>query len=231
MSESCFTKPKAEIPMIRDTSRWRFAFPQVRLLVLGALLSLGLGCGGNEKNSAPEELPVRPKASGIATPPLKVGDLLPPLQAEGWLNGAPPAPNAQGVRLMVVDVWGVWCPYCSLSAPGLGRVYQKYSGQGVGFVSITNMEREVVEGYVRQHSVPWSNGYGATVQMISALGAGSGMVGPADYEVAPTLYLVGPDGRIRWVDGRGRARHQDPREWEKAVDAAVAEQLNSPEKP
>ena len=218
---------RAELPATRGVPGWRFRFPRARRLALGVLAAfLALGCG-TENRPGPEKDENRRRASGVATPALKVGDPLPPLRAEGWVNGPPPAPNSPGVRLLVVDAWGEWCPLCEMSTAGLLRVYQKYSGQGVAFVSLTSAAEDTVEIYVRRHSVPWPNGYGVTAETAAALGAGSGLPGPIDYEVAPTLYLVGPDGRIRWVDGRGRARHQDPREWENAVDAAIAETLAS----
>jgi thiol-disulfide isomerase/thioredoxin len=180
----------------------------------------------------PAEVDPARRAQGAArpaTPPLKPGDPLPPLEAAGWLNGPPPAPGSPGVRLLVVDVWGIWCPNCALSAPGLERVYEKYSPQGVAFVSITNSEQAVVEGYVKRHAVPWPSGYGASSGTIAALGAASGMPGPVEYELAPTLYLVGPDGRVRWADGRGRFRHVEPQAWERDLDAAIAAALAAPE--
>jgi thiol-disulfide isomerase/thioredoxin len=156
---------------------------------------------------------------------------MPALQAEGWVNGAPPAPGAPGVRLLVVDAWAIWCPYCDGCAPGLVRLYEKYSAQGVAFASITNHEREVVENFVRRFAIRWPHGFGTTTDHVVALGVGSGMPGPIEYEIAPTLYLVGADGRVRWIDGRGRQRHQEPKEWEQAVSAAIAEALGEPAKP
>jgi len=93
-------------------------------------------------------------------------------------------------------------------------------------VSLTNHSQLMVENFVRKHSIPWANGYEATAGTILRLGAGSGMPGPAEYEVAPTLYLVGPDGRVRWVDGRGRYHHAKPDEWEATVDVAIAKFLD-----
>jgi thiol-disulfide isomerase/thioredoxin len=214
---------------IRGSSGWRFPVPAARRLAPGVLvLSACLGCGEAGKPTAPEEPEHRLRASGVATPALKVGDVLPPLQAAGWVNGTPSAHDAPGVRLLVVDAWGAWCPFCQQATPNLVRVYEKYSGQGVAFVSISNVDRGLVESRVRRHSIKWPNGYGAAAQMIADLGAASGMPGPAVYEVAPTLYLVGPDGLIRWVDGRGRHLHQDAQAWERKVDAAIAEALSSP---
>jgi thiol-disulfide isomerase/thioredoxin len=220
---------KAHLPPGRQANREPRCVSRRHLVLSVLIASLSVGCGDDRP---PRERPVpRPRTSGIASSPLVIGDRMPKLEAEGWLNGDPPAPDAPGVRLVVVDAWGIWCPFCALTAPGQARLQNKYADQGVVFVSITNLEREVVEHYIGKHSVTWSNGYGASAQMIAALGAGSGMPGPSDYEVAPTLYLVGPDGRIRWVDGRGRAHFQEPSEWEKLVDDAIKDALTTPAKP
>jgi thiol-disulfide isomerase/thioredoxin len=215
----------ADYPVTRAAQRIQLRF--VPRLTLGVLVMLlVVGCD-SERRSDRGTNPARQRSSGVATPQLKVGDPLPPLQADGWLNGSPVAPNAPGVRLLVVDAWGPWCPFCAKSAPDLLRVYEKYAGQGVAFVSLTASDHELVEHHVRKFSVPWPNGYGVTPEMVAALGVGSGMPGPIDYEVAPTLYLVSTDGLVRWVDGRGRARHMNPQEWAKGVDAAIADALES----
>src|SRR5262245_45554913 len=90
--------------------------------------------------------------------PLGKGDVFPPLVAEGWVNGPPPSPGAPNMRLLVVDLWADWCPYCRRGAPDLLQVYHKYSDRGVAFVSLTNMLKVAVEGFVREFSVPWANG-------------------------------------------------------------------------
>ena len=66
---------------------------------------------------------------------------------------------------------------------------------------------------------------------IAALGSGSGSTGPPGFEIDPTLYVVGPDGRVRWCDGRARSRPFDLPEWERALDAAIAKALESAEAP
>ncbi len=39
---------------------------------------------------------------------LAAGERVPPLEAEGWLNGRPPAAGPNAPRLLLVDVWGKW---------------------------------------------------------------------------------------------------------------------------
>ena len=134
MGEFHFVGKPTQPPPARRHSGCRFHLLRARRLGVGVLaLFLALGCGtGNRPNS--REKDTRPRASGVATPALKVGDRLPPPRAEGWLNGPPSAPDSPGVRLLVVDAWGQWCPFCQKTAPGLLRVYEKYSEQGVAFV-------------------------------------------------------------------------------------------------
>jgi thiol-disulfide isomerase/thioredoxin len=192
-----------------------------RVGLLAAALLAGVGCGREPEPPTPAAR----QSTGRATPPLKPGDPLPPREAGGWVNGPPPRPDAPGVRLLVVDVWAPWCPYCRLGAPGLSRVYAKYAARGVAFVSLTNVPRDQGEAHAREFSAPWANGYEITAETAAALGAGSGMSGPAAYEIAPTLYLVGPDGRVRWTDSRGRFRHVEPEKWEQDVGAAIEAEL------
>jgi thiol-disulfide isomerase/thioredoxin len=180
-----------------------------------------LGC------SPPDNSPPPAMYSPTATPskPLDVGALLPEWKVDGWVNGDPPAPAANGVQLLVVDIWAHWCPYCRKAAPDLVRLHEKYSARGVKFVSVTSMGREAVEAFVGQFSIPWSSGYGMADPMILALGAKNAMPTPG-YEVAPTLYLVGRDGRIHWCDSQGRFRHVESPVWIEQLDKAIAAALS-----
>ena len=161
------------------------------------------------------------------TPQLKVGDILPPLVTKGWINGPPPAVGAPGQKLLLVDVWAHWCPFCKTSAPQLVQLHEKYAPRGVHFVGLTNMPDDMVGNYVSRAKIPWPNGYQMSTETIIRLGAGSGMPG-AGYQVAPTILLVGSDGVIRWTDERMRQQHAPPADWHKVVDAAIAAQLDAP---
>ncbi|MFO0799065.1 MAG: TlpA disulfide reductase family protein [Gemmataceae bacterium] len=205
----------------------------MRAAVVLAFAMLAAGCEptpprslkGNISDDVPEvTTPVPP------TPQLKVGDVLPPLEVKGWINGPPPAVGAPGQKLLLVDAWAHWCPFCKSSAPRLVRLHEKYSPRGVQFVGVTNMPDDMVGQYVAQAHIPWANGYLLSTDTIIRLGIGSGMRG-AGYQVAPTIYLVGPDGVVRWTDQRMRMNHTPPSDWDKIVDAAIAAQLEALEKP
>jgi len=197
------------------------------LLLLAAAAVFGAAAGCDRPAAAtPPGDPDPPMPAFVpATPALRAGDELPALAAEGWLNGAPPAPSAPGVRLMVVDVWAQWCPLCRQGAPGLLELSKKYAGRGVAFVSLTNMPRNPVVLFGNEFALTWPIGYGATAETIVALGAGSGMPTPG-YGIAPTLYVVDTGGRIVWSDEHARFRHVESAQWwrdvERAIDAALA---------
>lgn len=190
--------------------------------VLAVALLLA-GCGPPDDHPPPPP----PHEPIPATPALQPGAALPPIPAEGWINGPPRVPTSPGVHLLVVDVWAAWCPFCRMGAPGLVRLYRKYADQGVAFVSVTTMNREAAEAFAQEFAVPWPSGYGLTREGVMALGAGSGQP-TAGYEVAPVLYLVGSDGRVRWGDNQDRLHHLSPEQWERELDAAISTALAGP---
>jgi thiol-disulfide isomerase/thioredoxin len=198
------------------------------LLVLAPLAACGCGASAPSTPRPPDAVlgPVTPQP---ASRPLAVGDPFPKLEAEGWINGEPPAFGAPGTKLFVVDLWAQWCPFCARSAPGLSELHTKFAPKGVAFVGLSNMKKDGAERFVREHKLAWPNGYGALSEHLAALGARSGMPGSAEYELAPTVYLVSPAGRVLWFDDRGRFAHEDPAAWARKVEAAVERALAAAE--
>ena len=199
--------------------------PTRRSVLVAGWVGGVLGCRKNPEPAAvaePQSAPsVRPKSE-----PLKIGDLLPELSAEGWINNPPP-PSDPGTRLRVIDIWAAWCPYCRQSAPGLCRIQHRFASQGVRFVSVTNMSREPARMFTDQFAIGWPSGYGLSDASVSALHVDSGMAAPG-YEVAPVVYITGADNRIRWLDQQGRLRHQSPEEWERELATAIQRLLAEP---
>jgi thiol-disulfide isomerase/thioredoxin len=182
------------------------------------LLILLAGCSPQPVGRpAPEPPPFTPQPIAGA---LDVGDTLPALQAAGWVHGPPPARDSAGVKLMLVDVWAQWCPHCREGAPGLLRLHKKYADRGVAFVGISNMSKEAIELFVESCSIPWANGYNMPAELLPLFGASTGerLEG---YAIAPVVYLIGPDGKIKWHDKQARFRHKKVNIWEEELDAAI----------
>lgn len=144
--------------------------------------------------------------------PLGKGNHIPSLEAPGWLNGMPDDADLDS-SVLVIDVWDGVCPYCSLAAPALVEASEKYRDQGVVFVGLTTASEEEARQYVDNWHLPWPNGYDA-MATVDALQAH-----------APTLFVVGPNGRILWNDDRARWRHEHAdlgRRLENAIEDALS---------
>lgn len=46
-------------------------------------------------------------------------------------------------KVVVVNVWGSWCPPCRAEAPGFEKVHARYAGQGVKFLGINTRDASV----------------------------------------------------------------------------------------
>ena len=205
---------------------------RARLIAAALVVGAAVGCETGSKPANTAASSFIPPTSGVRTLPLAAGASLPLIQAEGWINGNPKAPGEPGVKLLVVDVHAPWCGFCEAVAPQLVELHTKYADRGVAFVSLTNLENYMMDRYIRKGGgIRWPCGYGATPQMLADLGAGSGMPGPYYYEAAPTLYVVGADGKVRWHDSRGRQTDIKGRDWATMVDEAIAAGLAEADAP
>ena len=140
---------------------------------------------------------------------LQVGDRLPPLTGLGWFNGSIGSLQKPDARVTVVDVWNELCPVCHEAAPGLKRLYEKYSDRDIQFVGFTPRNREFAEMFLNRHAIPWPNAYG-----VDHIG-----------QSAPQVFVLDQQGRIIWWDERLRYRHQ-PQQLEAELDKVIEEALS-----
>jgi hypothetical protein len=98
----------------------------------------------------------------------------------------------------------------------------------VAFVSLTNMPKNSVAAFVERMSIPWPSGYGASNETIARFGAYGFDRALPGYEVTPTLYLIGPDGLIRWNDRQARSRHEDKGPLLKELETEIERALKAP---
>jgi hypothetical protein len=126
---------------------------------------------------------------------------------------------------------------CRTSVPGLVKASHKYRGRGLAFLSLTAEPRARAEEFAPATPVPWPCGYGVEREQIARWGAYSAEFLSAGwgtgYEVRPTLYLLGPGGRVLWCDGQARPRHLGDaaellRRLNGAIDLALAGPKDAP---
>ncbi len=72
--------------------------------------------------------------------PLAVGDTLPFLNVQEWLQGDP-IENWQEGHYYLIDLWATWCTPCLASMPLLQSLQDRYRGDGLVVIGITSEDK------------------------------------------------------------------------------------------
>ncbi|MCS7231344.1 MAG: TlpA disulfide reductase family protein [Elusimicrobiota bacterium] len=61
-----------------------------------------------------------------------------------------------GRKLVLLNFWTTWCPYCVAEIPELKELYQKYKDKGLEIVSINISEtKSKVENFINSYGIPY----------------------------------------------------------------------------
>ena len=124
-------------------------------------------------------------ASGRAE--IQVGDKFPPLDAFAFAGG--PLPATAG-EVTLVDFWASWCAPCKASFPVYAQLHADYRRRGLVIVAVSVDENQATfDAFVKRQSPPFATLRDKTHQLVSRVKV------PA----MPTCYLLGRDGRVRFV--------------------------------
>jgi len=122
--------------------------------------------------------------AGAAHAQIGPGDIFPPLAA-----AAAALPATQG-RVLLVDFWASWCAPCKASFPAYAKIYRDDGPRGLVIVAVSvDDSPDDYANFIRRHAPPF----------FTLLDRGHRLVGQVRVPAMPTSYLIGRDGRVRFV--------------------------------
>ncbi len=152
------------------------AFPRLLPIAIAFALAFLLGS------------PSRATAAPTAAPPA-VGDVAPPLSADGWLqvpDDTEVSWEALRGKVVVLEFWGTWCPPCVAAIPHLNDLAEELEGEDVAFLSVTFEDEAKIRPFLKERA------------MRSWVGLDPDRSMPEAYGVTgwPRTFLVDDKGRI-----------------------------------
>lgn len=150
-------------------------------------------------------------ALGAAQARVAVGDAFPALSdPEFSLEGVLPVLEGQ---VTLVDFWASWCEPCRASFPVYARLQSDYGARGLKVVGVSvDKQRAAYDAFVKRLSPPFATVRDARHRLASVV----------DVPAMPTCFLVGRDGRVRFV-GVGFHGPETAEELQRAIEVALAE--------
>ncbi len=141
---------------------------------------------------------------------MTVGDKFPPLDAFTFAGGIPP--DTAG-KVTLVDFWASWCAPCKASFPTYAQLHAECQSRGLVIVAVSVDENPVAfEAFVRQQKPPF----------VTMRDDDHRLVGRVDVPAMPTCFLLGRDGRVRFVH-QGFHGDDTARELRREIDTLLAE--------
>ncbi|MGD7653890.1 MAG: TlpA family protein disulfide reductase [Verrucomicrobiales bacterium] len=130
------------------------------------------------------------------------GDPAPEWTAERYDGGTLKLSDFRG-KFVLFDLWATWCGPCIAEIPNLKAIHEEFSGERFQVVGL-NVDNSIdlAKAFDKKKPSPYTHGF---------LGAGaeSKRVHLAyGIDSIPSIWLIGPDGRIIARDLRGKAMHE-----------------------
>jgi len=149
---------------------------------------------------------------------LQVGSVAPPLTVANWVQGKPVKEFEEG-KVYIVEFWATWCGPCIGNMPHLAEIQRNY-GDKVQVIGVSfEPQRDVLSGLQQEHphfpgkSMAEVAAY--TIAIDQNNRSKSAYMSAAQVSTIPTAFLVGKDGRIKYIG--------IPAKIDAALEAAVNE--------
>ena len=141
-------------------------------------------------------------------------------------------------KVVMVDVFGTWCPTCHDAAPELVKLYRKYHDQGLEIVGLAyevSGDTAVDNRQVRRFREKFGITYPMLLAGINLTDAAAATLPQLQgFTAFPTTIFLGRDGKVRRIHAgfygpaTGAQHAKQVREWEDEVRKLLAEKSVSP---
>lgn len=115
------------------------------------------------------------------------------------LNGKSISLSDYQGKYVLIDFWATWCPDCRKLTPSLLSLYNEYKDKNIVFLGVSfDTNKEQLVDYVSKNAVPWAQ--------VSEFKKWKETTISTQYGIKwiPTVYLIGPDGKVVYtcLDGK-----------------------------
>jgi thiol-disulfide isomerase/thioredoxin len=151
----------------------------------------------------------------MARAEINVGDAFPrliPSASLAPLGATSDVPETAG-QVVLVDFWASWCAPCKASFPAMAKLHRDFAARGLVIAAISVDEKPAPAlAFIRKFAPPFATLHDREQRLVKDV------VVPT----IPTSYLVGRDGRVRFVH-RGFQGDATDRELRGQIEALLAE--------
>lgn len=97
-------------------------------------------------------------------------------------------------KVVLIDFWATWCPYCRDEMPDLVAAYERFHPKGLEVIGVSlDQDKNALLSYTQGNGMEWPEYFD---------GGNNRIARPNGITGIPTMWLIGRDGALLYTDTR-----------------------------
>jgi thiol-disulfide isomerase/thioredoxin len=143
----------------------------------------------------------------------KVGEAFPTLSSAELVSLAGGKLDSTAGKVLLIDFWASWCAPCKASFPMMAQLHKDYAARGLVIAAVGVDEKPAAAlAFAKKLAPPFATLHDKEQKLVKQV------VPPT----MPTSYLIGRDGRVRFIH-QGFHGDATDRELRKEIEALLAD--------